>query len=96
MTTTAKARPKPFLFPHLCKACGRCIEACPKHCIELGPEIDPVTGLTPVRVDLSLCNGCALCIEACPEPFGLMPTPPELDGTDMVVADPFSFFGRII
>ena len=93
-TAHVKTRPKPFLFPHLCKACGRCIEACPKHCIEMGTEIDPVTGFTPVTVNLDACNGCGLCIAACPEPHGLMPTPPELEPTDMVVSDPFSYFGQ--
>jgi pyruvate/2-oxoacid:ferredoxin oxidoreductase alpha subunit/ferredoxin len=91
-TANVKTRPKPFLFPHLCKACGRCIEACPKNCIELGTEIDPVTGFTPVRVNLEACNGCGLCITACPEPHGLMAAPEELAGIDMVVSDPFSFF----
>ena len=91
-TANVKTRPKPFLFPHLCKACGRCIEACPKDCIELGTEIDPVTGFTPVRVNLDACNGCGLCITACPEPHGLMAAPEELAGVDMVVSDPFSFF----
>jgi pyruvate/2-oxoacid:ferredoxin oxidoreductase alpha subunit/NAD-dependent dihydropyrimidine dehydrogenase PreA subunit len=94
VTAKVKSRPKPFLFPHLCKACGRCIEACPKHCIELGTEIDPVTGFTPVTVDLEVCNGCGLCISACPEPHGLMATPPELDGIDMVVSDPYTYFDR--
>lgn len=94
VTVNPKLRPKPFVFPHLCKACGRCIDACPKHCIELGTEIDPVTGLTPVRLDLELCNGCGLCLSACPEPFGLMPTPPDREAMDMVVSDPFSYFGE--
>lgn len=93
VTANVKIRPKPFLFPHLCKACGRCIEACPKHCIEMGTEIDPVTGFTPVKVNLEVCNGCGLCISACPEPHGLMETTPDLEGVDMVVSDPFSYFG---
>ncbi len=92
-TANVKTRPKPFLFPHLCKACGRCIEACPKHCIEMGTEIDPVTGFTPVTINLDACNGCGLCISACPEPHGLMATPPDLEPTDMVISDPFSYFG---
>ncbi len=91
-TANVKTRPKPFLFPHLCKACGRCIEACPKDCIEVGTDIDPVTGFAPVTVHLEACNGCGLCIAACPEPHGLMATPEQLEGIDMVVSDPFSFF----
>ena len=94
VTANVKVRPKPFLFPHLCKACGRCIEACPKHCIEVGTEIDPVTGFTPVKVNLEACNGCGLCITACPEPHGLMATPPELEATDMVVSDPYTYFDQ--
>lgn len=93
VTTKTKIRPKPFLFPQMCKACGRCIDACPKHCIEMGTEIDPMTGFAPITVDLEVCNGCGLCYSACPEPYGLMATPPEAEGIDMVVSDPFAFFG---
>ncbi len=93
VTTEKKVRPKPFLFPQLCKACGRCIEACPKHCIEFGTQIDPVTGLTPVVVHEDVCNGCGLCFDACPEPYGLMAKPLAVEGVDMVVSDPFTYFG---
>jgi pyruvate/2-oxoacid:ferredoxin oxidoreductase alpha subunit/NAD-dependent dihydropyrimidine dehydrogenase PreA subunit len=73
--TQLSERPKPFLFPEFCKGCGRCIEACPKHCITLGTEINPATGLTPVLLDLEQCNGCGLCLTACPEPYGLAAMP---------------------
>ena len=72
MTTTAR-KPPPFLLPEYCKGCGRCIAACSKDCITLGTEINPVTGLVPVHLDLTNCNHCELCIDACPEPFGLRP-----------------------
>ena len=86
-----KIRPKPFLFPEYCKACGRCITSCPKDCITLSTEIDPATGLTPVIIDLDVCNGCGLCFEACPEPWGLLPKPtPDFD-PDLV--DPATYFG---
>jgi pyruvate/2-oxoacid:ferredoxin oxidoreductase alpha subunit/NAD-dependent dihydropyrimidine dehydrogenase PreA subunit len=93
VTATQKLRPKPALFPQLCKACGRCIEACPKHCIEFGTEIDPTSGFTPVVIHEETCNGCGLCFEACPEPYGLFPQPSELDRQDLVVSDPYSYFG---
>jgi pyruvate/2-oxoacid:ferredoxin oxidoreductase alpha subunit/NAD-dependent dihydropyrimidine dehydrogenase PreA subunit len=93
MATAQKIRPKPFLFPQLCKACGRCIEACPKHCIEFATEIDPQSGLTPIVVHEDACNGCGLCFDACPEPYGLMPRTAEFEGVDMVVTDPYSTFG---
>ena len=65
-TTQTKLRPKPFLFPQLCKACGRCIEACPKHCIEFATAVNPQSGLTPIVVHEELCNGCGTCMEKCP------------------------------
>lgn len=70
-STGGSERPKPFLYPEFCKGCGRCIGACPKHCISFSDEVDPRTGLIPVVVDLEACNGCGLCITACPEPYGL-------------------------
>ncbi|MGD2116029.1 MAG: 3-methyl-2-oxobutanoate dehydrogenase subunit VorB [Acidobacteriota bacterium] len=86
-----RQKPKPFLYPQYCKACGRCIEACPKDAIRYADEIDPRTGLRPVVVDLDLCNGCGLCFDACPEPWGLLPKPePEFDPE---VTDPEAFFG---
>jgi 2-oxoglutarate ferredoxin oxidoreductase subunit alpha/2-oxoisovalerate ferredoxin oxidoreductase alpha subunit len=39
----------------------------------MGTEINPVTGLVPIVLDLTLCNGCDLCMNACPEPYGLRP-----------------------
>ena len=66
-----RERPKPFLLPQFCKGCGRCIDACPKNCIEFCEEVNPESGLVPVHINLERCNGCGLCIEACPEPFGL-------------------------
>ncbi len=89
--TSKKERPKPFLFPQFCKACGRCIEACPKECIEYSTEIDPATGLTPVLIDLEVCNGCGICFEACPEPFGLLPLPSP--DADPGAIDPETYFG---
>ncbi len=68
-----KARPRPVVIPELCKGCGRCIEACPKHCFYFSDAIHPESGVIPVEVDLSVCNGCGLCFTACPEPFGMLP-----------------------
>jgi len=66
-----KEKPKPYVFPEYCKACGRCIEACPKDCIEFSDEINPESGLIPIKIDLDICNGCGLCLVACPEPYAL-------------------------
>nr|WP_320133738.1 4Fe-4S dicluster domain-containing protein [uncultured Holophaga sp.] len=67
----AKARPRPFLVPDYCKGCGRCVHVCVKGCISFAQEINPLTGMVPVVLDLEKCTGCGLCIEACPEPYGL-------------------------
>lgn len=84
-----KDRPRPFLFPQYCKACGRCIEACPQNCIDFSGELNPETGLKPVIIDLDICNGCGLCISACPEPYGLQPKP----SPDYEPVDPTELFG---
>ncbi|MGB5551910.1 MAG: 3-methyl-2-oxobutanoate dehydrogenase subunit VorB [Thermoanaerobaculia bacterium] len=89
-TGNTRTRPKPFVMPHFCKACGRCIDACPKDCISLGTEIESSTGFTPVVLDLEACNGCGLCFSACPEPFGLAPVTNEFE-TELF--DPEKTFG---
>ncbi len=97
---SAIARPKPFLQPEYCKGCLRCVDACPKHCITPGHEINPATGLVPVELNLEACNGCSLCMQACPEPFGLRPET-ERCGADCTCAaaedfdlqDPAKLFG---
>jgi pyruvate/2-oxoacid:ferredoxin oxidoreductase alpha subunit/NAD-dependent dihydropyrimidine dehydrogenase PreA subunit len=87
--TTKRTKPKPVLVPDFCKGCGRCIEACVQHCIELGSEINPKTGLIPVKIHLEECNACGLCIQACPEPYGLMTE----DAPAFELADPAKQFG---
>ncbi|MFN2114621.1 MAG: 3-methyl-2-oxobutanoate dehydrogenase subunit VorB [Anaerolineae bacterium] len=87
-----KTKPMPFFFPQLCKACGRCIEACPQGAISEGTHIEPATGFAPVVIDLELCNGCGLCITACPEPHGLMVEPGE--EVDYELQDPTTLFGE--
>jgi len=88
MPTTVE-RPKPFLLPQYCKGCGRCIESCAKHCIEMGTEINPQTGLIPVVLHLENCSACGLCLDACPEPYGLAPEP----AGEFELQDPASLFG---
>ncbi|MBW7894404.1 MAG: 3-methyl-2-oxobutanoate dehydrogenase subunit VorB [Opitutaceae bacterium] len=92
---SAPVRPKPFLQPEYCKGCLRCIEACPRDCIQPGTEINPATGLVPVVMDLTNCNGCSLCIQACPEPYGLRPDNLRFNPEqDFVLEDPAKLFGE--
>jgi len=89
-------RSKPFLQAEYCKGCMRCIDACPKHCISQAHEIQPMTGLVPVVLDLSDCNACGLCIQACPEPYGLRPEPGPMTTDahgDFDLEDPKHLFG---
>ena len=76
--STTQERPRPFVLSQFCKGCERCIEACSRHCIEPGKDIDPATGLVPVVVHLENCSACGLCFSACPEPYGLQPIPSEV------------------
>lgn len=73
-------KPRPALAPEFCKGCGRCIDACTRHCIVPGSAAHPSTGFVPVVLDLERCSACGLCLEACPEPWGLVaeagPEPP--------------------
>jgi len=86
----AAERPRPFVLPQYCKACGRCIDACPKHCITLGTEINPQTGLAPIVIDLAECTACGVCLSACPEPYGLGA---ELPGAGYELQDPAALLG---
>ena len=88
--TSIDHRSLPFLMPEYCKGCGRCVASCTKDCISLGAEINPVTGLVPVVLDLERCNLCGLCIDACPEPFGLRP---EAEREPFELVDPAHLFG---
>lgn len=86
-----KEKPKPFLVPEYCKGCGRCVSVCVKGCISFADEINPVTGLVPVVLDLEKCTGCGLCIEACPEPYGLRNM---AQGEAFELQDPAKLFGE--
>jgi len=88
--TQAKERPKPFLVPDYCKGCGRCAQVCVQGCISFAQEINPLTGMVPMVLDLAKCTGCGLCIEACPEPYGLRAME---RGETFELQDPATFFG---
>jgi len=87
---TVEEKPKPFLIPEYCKGCGRCVNVCTKGCIAFADEINPITGIVPVILDLANCTGCGLCIDACPEPYGLRAM--EL-GETYELQDPARLFG---
>lgn len=59
--------PYPQINAIECKACGRCIEACPKRLLQLGDKLN-ARGYRYVQYDGGGCVGCANCFYACPEP----------------------------
>lgn len=62
-----KAGPYPVITALECKACGRCVAACPKKVIHLGNELN-ARGYAYAKYDGQGCIGCANCFYACPEP----------------------------
>lgn len=89
-TAQTKIRPNPFLFPDLCKACGRGNEACPEGSLRTGTGVDPVSGFPPVVIDLDSCGVRRHRPAALPEPCGLMPIPSGM-APDLV--EPEALFG---
>lgn len=52
----------------LCKGCGLCVGACPKHIVAISKEIINIKGHHPAEItDQSLCIGCAFCATMCPD-----------------------------
>jgi 2-oxoglutarate ferredoxin oxidoreductase subunit delta len=56
------------LFPERCKACGLCIEFCPKDVLGFDEESINMLGYHPIK-DLKpeSCTGCAICAVVCPD-----------------------------
>ncbi len=50
----------------MCKACGFCIESCPKGLIVIDKSLNK-QGIRPVRFKGGACIGCAACAVVCPE-----------------------------
>jgi len=46
-----------------CRGCGRCVEVCEFHAIEL---IEKEKGAFVARVNEAVCKGCGTCVAACP------------------------------
>ena len=65
-----KTTPYPQINALECKSCGRCVDACPKKCLEIGNELN-VRGYRPVVYKGEGCIGCVSCFYTCPEPYAL-------------------------
>ena len=62
--------PRPVIHALECKACGRCILACPKQVLIMGEELNE-RGYTSVRYKGEGCIGCGACFYTCPEPSAI-------------------------
>ena len=52
----------------LCKGCGLCVEACPKHILAIARDKINKKGYAPAEMtDQSQCIGCAFCATMCPD-----------------------------
>ena len=52
---------------NLCKGCGLCVTACPKHIVALKDELNG-KGYHPAGItDQEKCIGCAFCATMCPD-----------------------------
>jgi 2-oxoglutarate ferredoxin oxidoreductase subunit delta len=51
-----------------CKGCGLCVEACPKHVLELDESVVNGLGYHPARLtDADGCTSCVICARVCPD-----------------------------
>ncbi len=53
-----------------CKGCGRCVEACPRKCLEISHALNNA-GIRSVAYKGEGCVGCGICFYNCPEPYAI-------------------------
>ena len=61
-----KAKGKIKIEREYCKACGYCLEFCPKHVIALA-KVYNLAGYYPAEQVSEDCTGCGICGLVCPE-----------------------------
>lgn len=59
MEVVRRARPKAYVDPSYCVACGCCVKVCPLGAIQV------LRGIV-ARVDEAKCVGCGRCVKECP------------------------------
>ncbi len=64
------ALPRPEIEEDCCKGCGRCVAACPRHCLEMKDGMNRL-GIRPAAYGGSGCIGCGICFYNCPEPYAI-------------------------
>lgn len=61
---------RPEIIALECKACGRCVAACPVNVLEMGTTLNE-RGYPYVIYKGEGCTGCANCFYSCPEPHAI-------------------------
>ncbi|NMA93598.1 MAG: 4Fe-4S binding protein [Clostridiales bacterium] len=54
------------IYRERCKACGYCINFCPREALSFSEEINS-KGYKPVQVDEERCIACGICYSMCPD-----------------------------
>ncbi|NCC53528.1 MAG: 4Fe-4S dicluster domain-containing protein [Spartobacteria bacterium] len=80
-TDTDKQVPFPVIHELECKACGRCVAACPKDVLYMGTDFND-RGYHYVKYKGEGCIGCGNCYYTCPEPSALEVHIPGKKGPD--------------
>lgn len=70
MASETKTKPVVHINSLECKACGRCVLACPVKCLELGQSLN-ARGYQYVVYKGQGCIGCGNCFYSCPEPLAI-------------------------
>lgn len=60
----------PIIHKNECKACERCIYACPNNVLELSDDIND-NGYQYAVYKGEGCDGCTDCFYTCPEPLAI-------------------------
>lgn len=60
----------PVIVRDECKGCGRCINACPKKCLQFSTKPN-AKSYVPAEYKGENCIGCGICFYNCPEPYAI-------------------------
>jgi 2-oxoisovalerate ferredoxin oxidoreductase delta subunit len=79
MSENNKKEPCPVINIVECKACGRCIVACPKGVLKMSDKLNE-RGYHYVEFKGEGCIGCSNCFYTCPEPNAIEIKIPDKKG----------------
>jgi 2-oxoisovalerate ferredoxin oxidoreductase delta subunit len=89
MSETAKREPYPVINKKECKACERCIIACPLELLEMSRDTN-TRGYHYAVYKGEGCNACGNCYYTCPEPLAVEVHIPSRQKTKKTPESPVS------